>query len=559
MIKKYLILVLLLLFYFPHNAQSLRDSIVAKIFDDPELRVEKINEELIQITYPDSVKRIINIREKDENKPKGDIGYTYINLTEVDTLKYYWKFKHWQKLLFQESSFNSIMAADVNKNGMIELYGGQYYDYQSRPNVIFEKNQDGMFEHVYTYPDSLIHIHNIYDIDGDGDLEVQMQDTEYSGFFDLFYEKPHPDSFATKLKLRYPISSLWNPKLGNFDGDSLTDMVFIKPSDWIFFTEYNPILNNFEAIVTFYDTIPFPNNVLGFAVGDFDNDGFTEFVTGDVFGFIKIYENAGNNIYVKTWHGTVNTHNAYTFAETKDIDGNGKPEFWIKGNAEVTKITIFEASGDNQYEIVGEIDIDGAASWNASYMQAIDMDMDGIEEMLIAIDGYVIILRFAGRPGYQIYSLYYIKSLGGLRGAIAAQLHIPGYEKKPELLITSSSYNPNRTDYTNIYVPSDDSVTGVFDQELQSQIEIKQNYPNPFNSNTTVKIKLDKPLNTVIRIHNSLGEEIKTLFDKYLTPGSYSINWDGTDESGRVLPSGIYFITVETGKEASVLKTVFLK
>jgi FlgD Ig-like domain len=557
--KKYLILGLPFLFCLPLSAQNGRDSILAKLFNDPELKVEKINEELIRITYPDGVQRIKSIAEKVSIKPKSDIGYTYINLPEVDTLKYYWKFKHWQKLLFQESSFNSIMAADVNGNGMIELYGGQYYDYQSRPNVIFEKSQDGMFELVYTYADSLIHIHNIYDIDGDGELEVQMQDNANNGFLELFYEKPHPDSFATKLKFYYPVSSINHSELGNFDGDSFTDIVYLKPAEWIYFAEYNPILNNFDIVASFNDSLHPVNNWLGFAVGDFDSDGLTEFVTGDVFGFVKIKENAGDNVYVETWNGAVNTHNAYTFAETKDIDGNGKPEFWIKGDLGPTKITIFEASGNDQYEIVGEIDLDGAASWNASYMQAIDMDMDGVEEMLVAIDGYVLILRFVGRPGYQVYSLYYIKTLNGLRGAIAAQLLVPGYEKKPELLITSSYYNPNRTDYTNIYVPSDDSVVSVINEEPLPGFGIEQNYPNPFNSNTTVRINLDKSLNTVVKLYNSLGEEIKTLFNKFLTPGSYSINWDGTDESGRVLPSGIYFITVETGKKASVLKTVFLK
>jgi len=561
MSKKYLILMMLFLFYFSLNAQSFKDSLLSNIFNDPELKVEKINEELIRITYPDGVQRIINIAEKEGNKLKEDIGYTYINLPEVDTLKYYWKFKHWQKLLFTETSFNSIMTADVNVNGMIELYGRQYYDTQPRPTVIFEKNSDGMFEHVYTYPDSLIHIHNIYDIDGDGELEVQMQDKEINRFFDLFYEKPHPDSFATKFKLKYPVSSIYYPKLGNFDGDSLTDMIYIKPSDWIYFAEYNPLLNNFNIVTSFRDSLHPANNWLGFAVGDFDNDGFTEFVTGDVFGFVRIKENAGNNVYVNTWQGTVNTFNAYKFAQTKDIDGNGKPEFWIKGSAEVTKITIFEASGDNQYEIVGEIDLDGAASWRASYMQAIDMDMDGVEEMLVVMDGYVIILKFVGKPGYQVYSLYYIKTVSGLRGAIAAQLDIPGYKKKPALLISSSYYNPypNRTDYTKIYVPSDDSVVSVMDEEPLLDIEIKQNYPNPFNSITTVKLYLDEQVNIIVRIYNSLGEEIKTLVNKHLAPGSYSINWDGTDEAGRVLPSGIYFITVETGKKASVLKTVLLK
>jgi hypothetical protein len=102
---------LLFLFNFLLNAQSFKDSLLSNILNDPELKVEKINEELIRITYPDGVQRIKSIVKKVSSKPKSDIGYTYINLPEVDTLQYYWKFKHWQKLLFTETSFNSVMAA----------------------------------------------------------------------------------------------------------------------------------------------------------------------------------------------------------------------------------------------------------------------------------------------------------------------------------------------------------------------------------------------------------------------------------------------------------------
>ena len=59
--------------------------------------------------------------------------------------------------------------------------------------------------------------------------------------------------------------------------------------------------------------------------------------------------------YAPNWQGMVETYNAYLCAETNDIDGNGKKEIWIGGDAfysgqGITRITIFEANGDNSYQ-----------------------------------------------------------------------------------------------------------------------------------------------------------------------------------------------------------------
>lgn len=74
---------------------------------------------------------------------------------------------------------------------------------------------------------------------------------------------------------------------------------------------------------------------------------------------------------------------------------------------------------------------------------------------------------------------------------------------------------------------------------------LKQNYPNPFNSKTVIEYNISKLTNASLTIYNSLGEHVTMLQDKQIAPGLYRIIWNGTDKYGKLVPSGIYFLTLE--------------
>ena len=108
------------------------------------------------------------------------------------------------------------------------------------------------------------------------------------------------------------------------------------------------------------------------------------------------------------------TYNAYLLTQTNDLDGNGKKEIWIGGDAfykgvAKTRITILETNGNNSYQEVGRIDLIGVFSFDAGNMQVLDVDNDGKDEVMICIDGNVIILKFAGSKNDQKYNVFYIK------------------------------------------------------------------------------------------------------------------------------------------------------
>jgi hypothetical protein len=76
---------------------------------------------------------------------------------------------------------------------------------------------------------------------------------------------------------------------------------------------------------------------------------------------------------------------------------------------------------------------------------------------------------------------------------------------------------------------------------------LEQNYPNPFNPSTTIAYSLAKPGQTVLKIHDVLGKEVRVLVDKHQATGEYSLKWDGKDHAGRSVVSGVYIVTIESG------------
>lgn len=89
-------------------------------------------------------------------------------------------------------------------------------------------------------------------------------------------------------------------------------------------------------------------------------------------------------------------------------------------------------------------------------------------------------------------------------------------------------------------------------------IELRQNYPNPFNPTTTIPYFINERTEVQILVVNILGQKIRSLCSGIKNPGSYTIDWDGKDDAGRSVSSGIYFYRLEAGKLSQTKKMILL-
>jgi len=88
---------------------------------------------------------------------------------------------------------------------------------------------------------------------------------------------------------------------------------------------------------------------------------------------------------------------------------------------------------------------------------------------------------------------------------------------------------------------------------------LRQNYPNPFNSTTIIEYDLPKTSNVNISVYNILGQRVKSLVNKTMEPGSYRLMWDGRNNNGKQISSGVYFYLFKANEYQSIKKLTILK
>jgi hypothetical protein len=94
---------------------------------------------------------------------------------------------------------------------------------------------------------------------------------------------------------------------------------------------------------------------------------------------------------------------------------------------------------------------------------------------------------------------------------------------------------------------------------LESPTTSSNNYPNPFNPATKIQFDLPAPAHTTLEIFNVVGQHIATLQDGNLEAGEHVFQWDGTDQDGIRVSSGIYFYRLEAGEAVVTKKMVLIK
>ena len=108
----------------------------------------------------------------------------------------------------------------------------------------------------------------------------------------------------------------------------------------------------------------------------------------------------------------------------------------------------------------------------------------------------------------------------------------------------------------------DPSITDIKnDKTIPNKIELKQNYPNPFNPTTKIEFSIprlktcpDASLHTLLSVFDILGNKITTLVEESKRPGTYTVQFDGSN-----LTSGVYFYRLKAGSFSGTKKLILLK
>ncbi len=86
---------------------------------------------------------------------------------------------------------------------------------------------------------------------------------------------------------------------------------------------------------------------------------------------------------------------------------------------------------------------------------------------------------------------------------------------------------------------------------LPRRFQLGRNYPNPFNPGTTIDFDLPESSDVTMTVHNLLGQVVRRLLDEPMAAGSHTVDWQGRDQAGRTVGSGVYLVRFSASQGGS--------
>ncbi len=126
-------------------------------------------------------------------------------------------------------------------------------------------------------------------------------------------------------------------------------------------------------------------------------------------------------------------------------------------------------------------------------------------------------------------------------------------------VLTMNAYNMVGSLLDNVTLSKNPA--GIHEPEatIISEFRLSQNYPNPFNPTTTIRYSLNQTSAINLSIYDVTGRLIKMLGNTQQSPGAHSVHWNGIDDQGSPVNTGVYFCRLEVGALSQTIKMLYLR
>jgi hypothetical protein len=94
---------------------------------------------------------------------------------------------------------------------------------------------------------------------------------------------------------------------------------------------------------------------------------------------------------------------------------------------------------------------------------------------------------------------------------------------------------------------------------LPAKYNLSENYPNPFNPTTRFQVNLPNAADLEVTVYNVLGQKVASLMNGHRSAGTYEVTWNGTNDHGTAVNSGVYFIRMQADNYTNVRKVLLVK
>lgn len=435
----------------------------------------------------------------------------------------------------------SFQIVAITKTGMIYAWDD---DGSLLPNFPVDKGGD-------FYSGAML-----IDLDGDDDLEI------VAGSFSDYniYVLNHDGSDYPGWPFTGDNRWYGSPSSGDLDGDGLSEIIYAG---------FDSHVHAFDADGSYVDGFPVQlDNAIRSAVsvGDVDGDTYLEIAAVSWPGSLYLINHDGT--IADDFPVSIGS-NVQSAPSMADMDGDGTPEIILGANGRT--VHVIDADGS---ELAGfPVEIGGSIT--ASVVVG-DITGDGEPDIVVGAgdgiiygydaDGHTI--RNFPIPGSTTGQIRATAALGDLDSDGDMEIAIGISTIGANLMVIDYKENASPADLQwanfgkDIWRSNDFSgvVTGVDGvPEIPAEFGLSQNYPNPFNARTTIHFTLASPGEVTLSVYDLLGRRIKALQSGFLNAGAHGIVWDGANESGKIVSSGIYFYRLESPEGSRTMRMVLLK
>jgi hypothetical protein len=275
--------------------------------------------------------------------------------------------------------------------------------------------------------------------------------------------------------------------------------------------------------------------------GDFDNDGDLDVFQSKGGGeFDRILRNDGPGVFSEIPLGLSVTGGDAYGAAWGDLDGDGDLDLYIVNDGSANALLINDQTTGNHWLHVRLTDDSGNISPIGATVRVTTAGLTQRREIR-AGNGYLSQSSLDAEFG-----------LGANTSVTTLEIIWPDGE-------VQTISNPP---IDGVYSVVQGQTTGIEDETVETPtvFSLHRAYPNPFNPSTSLVFDLPRPENVDLRVYDLAGRLIRTLVsNEHKALGRHSIIWDGTDNSGRVQPAGVYVVKLNAGEHSAGQRVMLVK
>ncbi len=309
----------------------------------------------------------------------------------------------------------------------------------------------------------------------------------------------------------------------------------------------------------------------GPVVGDLDNDGTMEILAG----------NSDHNLYAFNHDGTDYVSGGIlatlpdeikSIPSLANLDADPELEIVVTGND--GRIYAYNHDGSGFLNPNGLlVEVDTSDGFTASPI-IVDVDGDSDFEIFAGhrngnfygyhLDGSPVV----GFPFPTSAPIHATAAAGDLDGDGDVEIAFASYDEFVRVLDFDGASTPAAYEWptfagnnhrTSVYGERGPFQTGAPTVAAPAIFALAQNAPNPFGPRTMIRFSVPREGPVSLKVFNVGGRLVRTLVDERMPAGPHAVRWDGRDEGGRALASGVYFYRLDDGDRAQTRKSVLLR